>query len=143
MFLYYFGLYRTYLINIGWFRIRIRMDPELLPGSGSGKFKAGSGSGINHSGYTTLILGNFILVPVPVTYIPKPPKLVFEVLCSKSSERQSKEIFDLYSFFLHNSNLPGPLILKIWLRFCWVTRIFGLKTDQKFVILELKKKFKM
>ena len=37
-----------YLINIGW--IRIRMDPELW------KFKAGSGSGINHSGSTTLRL---------------------------------------------------------------------------------------
>ena len=43
----------------------IRMDPELLPGSGSGikvpdpelgKFKAGSGSGINHSGSTNTAL---------------------------------------------------------------------------------------
>ena len=31
------------------------MDLELLPGSGSGKFKAGPGSGINHSGSTTLV----------------------------------------------------------------------------------------
>ena len=43
--LYYFEIY---LINNGW--IRIRMDPEL------GKFKAGSRSGINHSGSTTLEL---------------------------------------------------------------------------------------
>ena len=35
---------------MGW--IRIRMDPELLPGSG----RAGSGSGINHSGSTKLLL---------------------------------------------------------------------------------------
>ena len=49
MFLYYFELY---LINIGW--IRIRMDPELLPGSG---FR------INHSGSTTL---EKTTVPVPV-----------------------------------------------------------------------------
>ena len=35
--------FELYLINIGW--IRIRMDPELLPGSG---FR------INHSGSTTL-----------------------------------------------------------------------------------------
>ena len=39
----------TYLINIGWIRFRIVPDPEL------GKFKAGSGSGINHSGSTTLV----------------------------------------------------------------------------------------
>ena len=38
---------------MGW--IRIRMDPELLPGSGSGKFRAGSGSGIDHFGSTTLL----------------------------------------------------------------------------------------
>ena len=42
--------YYTYLINIGWIRIRIRMDPEL------GKFKVGSGSGINHFGSTTTLL---------------------------------------------------------------------------------------
>ena len=29
-----FDYFEIYLINIGW--IRIRMDPELLPGSGSG-----------------------------------------------------------------------------------------------------------
>ena len=29
----------TYLINIGWIRTRIRMDQELLPGSGSGTWK--------------------------------------------------------------------------------------------------------
>ena len=35
VFFYYFEIY---LINIGW--IRIRMDPELLPGSGSRKIQS-------------------------------------------------------------------------------------------------------
>ena len=44
--LYYFNIY---FINIGWIRIRnFCLDPEL------GKFKTGSGSGINNSGFTTL-----------------------------------------------------------------------------------------
>ena len=48
MFLYYIEIY---LINIGWiWNFCLDPDPEF------GKFKAGSGSGINHSRYTTLPL---------------------------------------------------------------------------------------
>ena len=51
----FFYNFQLYLNNMGW--IRIHMDPELLPLSGFGtrKFKAGSVSGINLSGSTTLV----------------------------------------------------------------------------------------
>ena len=66
------------------------MDLELMPGSGTRKFKAGSGSGINHSGSTTLV------VTLTYPYIPvlneQKKQSIFEFLKNRGADLIQKQL---------------------------------------------------
>ena len=61
---------------MGWICIRIRMDPELLPGSGFLKVQSWIRTGINHFGSTTLFF-MLLYLRLPEVIRKKPPLNLF------------------------------------------------------------------
>ena len=85
---------------MGWIRNRVRMDPELLPGSGTG---SGSGSGINYFGSTTLP-GRHVLYAYS-----SEPTLDMDLFCSPVPVRPSIDMLNLQDLALSRRFLFGNL----------------------------------